>query len=138
MVILALRTLETGQPLLAFCAALLRASWLAPGTRAVTSSWTAVRVHPASSFSMVRFAVRWLLSGVKLAPPSWADNAIEKHAAWAAAISSSGFVPGVFANRVVNEYGVFDKTPLVDDTLPLPSLSPPFHTALALRCISIS
>jgi hypothetical protein len=29
-------------------------------------------------------------------------------------------------------------TPLADDTAPLPSFSPPFHTALALRCILFS
>jgi hypothetical protein len=30
---------------------------------------------------------------------------------------------------------VFDKTPLAEETVPLPSFSPPFQTALALRCI---
>src|SRR5437660_1982654 len=79
-----------------------------------------------------------MLSGVKFAPPNCADSAIEKQAAWAAAINSSGFVPAAFSNRVANEYGVLDSTPLLDDTEPLPSLSPPFHTALALRCITIS
>jgi hypothetical protein len=63
---------------------------------------------------------------------------MEKHAACAAAISSSGFVPGAFSNRVVKEYGVFERTPLADETDPLPSLRPPFHTALAFRCIAIS
>src|SRR5205807_1342951 len=95
-------------------------------------------VHPASSLSMVRVAFVLILSGVILAPPSWAERAIEKQAAWAAAISSSGLVPGVFSKRVAKEYGVFDNTPLVADTVPLPSLSPPFHTALALRCIRLS
>jgi hypothetical protein len=79
-----------------------------------------------------------MLSGVKFAPPSCADSAIEKHAACAAAINSSGFVPGVFSNRVVNEYGVFESTPLVDETVPFPSLRPPFQTALAFRCMPIS
>jgi hypothetical protein len=60
---------------------------------------------------------------------------MEKQAACAAAINSSGLVPGVFSKRVAKEYGVLDSTPLVADTVPLPSLSPPFHTALALRCI---
>jgi hypothetical protein len=31
-----------------------------------------------------------------------------------------------------------DSTPLLAETDPLPSLSPPFHTALALRCIRLS
>jgi hypothetical protein len=63
---------------------------------------------------------------------------MEKHPACAAAINSSGFVPGVFSNRVLNEYGVLLSTPLADDTAPLPSFSPPFQTALALRCIFLS
>src|SRR5438309_12068023 len=103
MVILALRTLETGHPLLASSAALLKASWVAPGTRAVTSSCIVVIVQPASSLSIVRLAVVLILSGVSFAAPSWADSAIEKQAACAAAINSSGFVPGVFSKRVVNE-----------------------------------
>src|SRR5581483_11947740 len=105
------------------------------GMRPTTSRWTAVMVQPESSLSRLRVAVVLMLSGVMLAPPSCAESAIEKHAACAAAISSSGLVPGVFSNRVVNEYGVLDSTPLVADTVPLPSFSPPFHTALALRCI---
>jgi len=36
---------------------------------------------------------------------------------------------------VVNEYGVFERTPLALETDPFPSFNPPFHTALALRCI---
>jgi hypothetical protein len=62
---------------------------------------------------------------------------MEKHPACAAAINSSGLVPGVFSKRVANEYGVFDNTPLLDETTPLPSLRPPFHIALALRCLRI-
>src|ERR1700744_3901979 len=95
-------------------------------------------VQPASSLSRLRVAEVLTLSGVRLAVPSCAESAMEKQAAWAAAINSSGLVPGVFSNRVVKEYGVFDSTPLVDETLPLPSFSPPFHTALALRCIGVS
>jgi len=30
-----------------------------------------------------------------------------------------------------------DNTPLLEETTPLPSLSPPFHIALALRCMRI-
>jgi len=36
---------------------------------------------------------------------------------------------------VVNEYAVFESTPLAEETVPLPSFKPPFQTALALRCI---
>src|SRR5580693_5747411 len=118
MVIFAFRTFDTGHPALALVAAVLKASGLAPGTFATTSRWTAVMVQPASSFSMVSVADVLMLSGLRFAPPSWADSAIEKHAAWAAAISSSGFVPGASSNRVVKEYLVFERTPLAEDTVP--------------------
>src|SRR5258708_18710382 len=100
--------------------------------------WLAVIVHPESSFSIVRVTFVVRLSGVSLAPPSWPESAIEKHAACAAAISSSGFVPGAFSNRVVNEYGVLLSTPPGAEIDPFPSFSPPFHTALALRSIAFS
>jgi hypothetical protein len=58
-----------------------------------------------------------------------------KQPACAAAISSSGFVPFAFSNRVENEYGVLESTPLSLDIVPSPSLSDPFHTAEALRII---
>ena len=103
MVIFALSTLETGHPAFALSAAVLKASALAPGIFAVTSRCTAVIVQPASSFSMVSVADVAMLSGVRFAAPNCAERAIEKHAACAAAISSSGFVPGVFSKRVVKE-----------------------------------
>src|SRR5437016_14266716 len=87
---------------------------------------------------MVRVAFVEMLSGVRLAPLSWAESAMEKQAACAAAISSSGLVPGVFSKRVTKEYGVLDSTPLEAETTPLPSFSPPFQTALALRCMPFS
>src|SRR6201997_1970126 len=95
--------------------------------------WLDVIVHPASSFSIVKVTFVLILSGVRFAPPSCAESAIEKHAACAAAINSSGFVPGPFSNREVNEYCVSFKTPPGAEIVPLPSFSPPFHTALALR-----
>ena len=79
-----------------------------------------------------------MLSGVSFASPNCADRAIEKQPACAAAISSSGFVPGAFSNRVVNEYWVLFRTPPGAEIVPLPSLSPPFQTALALRCMLFS
>jgi hypothetical protein len=59
-----------------------------------------------------------------------------KHPACAAAINSSGLVPLAFSKRVVNEYGVFESTPLSLDIVPFPSLSDPFQTAEALRTMS--
>src|SRR5689334_19673728 len=59
-----------------------------------------------------------------------------KHPACAAAINSSGFVPGLFSNRVVNEYGVPFNTPLAVETVPLPCLRSPCQTADAVLFIT--
>src|SRR4051812_7977627 len=64
--------------------------------------------------------------------PSCAESAIEKHAEWAAPISSSGFKPFCPPNRVANEYGAADSAPLAVEICPLPSLREPSHCALAL------
>src|SRR5579871_1821457 len=92
-------------------------------------------VKPASSFSNVRLAVVSMLSGVMPALPSCAESAMLKQPACAAAINSSGLVPRPFSKRVENEYWAFESTPLSVETVPLPSLSEPFHTAEALRTI---
>src|SRR5215470_4439930 len=99
--------------------------------------WLDVIVHPESNLSSESVTVVEMLSGVRLAVPNCAESAIEKHAACAAAINSSGFVPGAFSNRVVKEYGVFDKTPPGAEIVPLPSFRPPFHTALAFLCMFV-
>ena len=96
----------------------------------------AVMVKPASVFSRVSVAVVSMLSAVRPALPSWAESAMEKQPACAAAISSSGLVPGWFSKRVLKEYGVCFSTPLSVETVPFPSLRPPLQTALALRCIA--
>src|SRR5688500_9737794 len=74
-----------------------------------------------------------MLSAVMPMAPSCPDNAIEKHTACAAPISSSGLVPGPFPNRVVNEYLRPFSAPLSVETSPFPSSSDPFQTALPLR-----
>src|SRR5215471_17370929 len=51
-------------------------------------------------------------------------------------MSSSGLVPFSFSKRLANEYGVLVRTPLSADIVPLPSFSPPCHTAEAFRFIS--
>src|SRR5262249_2102287 len=51
-------------------------------------------------------------------------------------MSSSGLVPFSFSKRFANEYGVLVRTPLSAEIVPLPSLSPPCHTAEAFRFIS--
>src|SRR5580700_48319 len=78
-----------------------------------------------------------MLSGVSPALPSSAEKAMAKHPACAAAISSSGFVPMPFSNRVLNEYCVSLSTPLSVVRLPFPSFNPPRQTADALRFIKL-
>jgi hypothetical protein len=70
--------------------------------------------------------------GLKPAFVNPAARAIEKHPAWAAPINSSGFVPVPSSNRDAKEYCP-SKAPLPNLTLPLPSLSVPSQTALAVR-----
>src|ERR1700693_87397 len=137
MEILAFRTFETGQPFSAASAYFWKVAASAPGTFPTTSRWLEVMVQPESSLSSVRVTLVLMLSGVRLAPPSWAESAIEKQAACAAAISSSGLVPGAFSKRVVKEYGVLDSTPPGAEMFPLPSFNPPFQTALAFLCIVV-
>src|SRR5947207_14179639 len=63
------------------------------------------------------------------------EAAIEKQAPWAAATSSSGFVPGSSPNRIAKRYATFFTAPLAVDTVPFPSFRPPLHWALARSCI---
>jgi len=129
IVILVLSRREMGHPALAEFAAASNFTLSPPGIRAFTSRWIAVTVQPASSRSMVRFAVVAMDSGVMPALPNSAESAIEKQPACAAATSSSGFVPRALSNRVLKEYGVCESTPLSVDIVPFPSLRLPCHTA---------
>src|SRR6516165_12482985 len=85
---------------------------------------------------MVRVTFVLMLAGVSFAVPNCAESAIEKHAACAAAINSSGLVPGASSNRVLKEYCVLFSTPPGAEMLPFPSFKLPFHTALAFLCMS--
>ena len=58
---------------------------------------------PPSTGSRWSVASVSTLSGVTPALPSSAERAIEKQPAWAAAISSSGFVPSPSSKRDWNE-----------------------------------
>src|SRR6266498_864327 len=138
IVIVAFNTFDTGHPFSAASAYFWKVAASAPGTFPTTSRWLAVIAHPESSFSMVSVTLVEIFSGVRLAVPNCADRAIEKHAACAAAINSSGFVPGAFSNRVVKEYCVLFSAPPGAEIVPFPSFSPPFQTALALRCMTFS
>ena len=88
-----------GQPALAPSAAFWNADGSAFGLLTAVFKWLDVTVHAPLTFSKVTVAVVSMLSGFN---PSFAmdpDSAIEKHAACAAAISSSGLVPFSFSNR---------------------------------------
>lgn len=61
--------------------------------------------------------------------PSINESAIEKHAACAAPISSSGLVPFSPSKRVLNPYGCWFSTPLSVDTVPFPRLISPSQCA---------
>jgi hypothetical protein len=138
MFVLPLNSREMGQPFFAFCAAVSKLCAVAPGTFARVVRWMAVMPKPSSVFSNFTSAVVSSDSGVRLALPSCAVRAMVKQPAWAEAISSSGFVPIPFSNRVPNEYCVSFSTPLWLEIVPLPSFSPPRQTALAVRSIAIS
>src|ERR1700692_71877 len=91
----------------------------------------------APTFSKVSAALVSMASAFKPTPSSWADKAMEKHPACAAAMSSSGLVPTPFSKRVENEYCVCERTPLAVLTVPRPSFSPPCQWALAVLCIAL-
>lgn len=64
------------------------------GTDALVVKWIFVIVQLPSTFSRLKSAFVATLFGGKLFAPSIALSAMEKQAAWAAAINSSGLVPG--------------------------------------------
>lgn len=72
----------------------------------------------ASTLSSNTSAVVSIDVGVNPASPSINESAIEKHAACAAPISSSGLVPFSPSKRVLNPYGCWFSTPLSVDTVP--------------------
>ena len=70
-----------------------------------------------------------------------AESAIEKHAACAAAISSSGLVlpPVASSERAAQLTGSSPNAPLVVELIvPLPSIKPPFHVTSARRSVAMS
>src|SRR5580692_6103123 len=134
----ALKSLETGQPVSAAFTAASNLALSAPGMVATRSRWLLVIEKPSPTFSSDTVAVVSSFCAVIPAPPSCAESAMVKHPACAAANNSSGFVPTPFSKRVLKEYCVCFKVPLSVDRVPLPSLSPPVHTADALRSMYAS
>src|SRR4051794_39195590 len=91
-----------------------------------------VILNASPTFSMVQAAwVSTLVGGVPFFS-SPADSAMEKHAACAAASSSSGFEPGASSKRVPKLNGALI-APELPLKLPLPPFRPPSQVALALR-----
>ena len=96
--------------------------------------------QPASTLSNVTSAEIDRRSGGVPARPSPAENAIAKHAAWAAAKSSSGLVfPPGSSVRAGQLTGTSVKIPLETAlTVPLPVARSPDHTASARRTCAMS
>ena len=87
------------------------------GTCARVMRWTAVIVGLPSTVSIVSRASVSMAVAVKPALLSVNDSAIVKQPAWAAAMSSSGFVPLPSPNRALNEYGVSRSVPLCTESV---------------------
>lgn len=100
-----------------------------PGTATSLFSAIFVIAKPASTLSSDTSAVVSIDVGVNPASPSINESAIEKHAACAAPISSSGLVPFSPSKRVLNPYGCWFSTPLSVDTVPFPRLISPSQCA---------
>src|SRR5688500_7370219 len=125
----ALSTRETGQYAFASFAICSNFEASIPGTQPVRSRWIALIVQLPSTCYKESAAFVDNSCGVNPERPRNAESAIVKQPACAAAINSSGFVPGAFSNRVVNEYGVLLRTPPGADNVPLPCFKSPFQTA---------
>src|SRR5690606_7334840 len=91
---------------------------------------------PSPTFSSLTAAVVSMLAGVKPSLPSIRESAIEKHDAWAAAMSSSGLLPGSDSKRAATPYGVFFKAPHSVELPALLSLTLPPQTAEPFSIIS--
>src|SRR3954452_3414632 len=102
-VISALRTLDTGQFFSAVRASSSNLSCSIPGTCARRVSADLEILKPSPSFSSETAASVASSVGVKPAAWSWKASAMAKQPAWAAAMSSSGLVPGSLSKRVLNE-----------------------------------
>src|ERR1700730_11595607 len=93
---------------------------------------------PSPTLSKVTSALVSMCSAVSWASPKISDSAIVKQPAWAAPISSSGFVPVLPSKRLAKPYGYLSSAPLFVEMAPLPSLMPPSQTAAPNVIIFIS
>src|SRR5690242_16958858 len=94
-----------------------------------------VQLPPTCSSASVAWVARRL--GGNPALVRLADSAMVKQPACAAAMSSSGLVPGVCSNRVAKLYGVSFSTPLCVASAPCPLLRSPDQIADAVRFIAV-
>ena len=96
-----------------------------PSTDPVSVNADFVTLNPSPSLSSVTAASVWSVPALCPAFASAKLSAIVKQLACAAAMSSSGFVPGSSPNRVLKPYGLSFSTPDCVETWPLPSLPSP-------------
>src|SRR4029079_9815780 len=106
-------------------------SLLIPGILAVTVSWDLV-ITPSSKVIAHLVSIS---SGVNPAAWSTKPSFMLKQPACAAAISSSGLVPGASSNLDLEEYFALLSTLLWVLRVPCPSLPEPCHTAVAFLII---
>jgi len=92
-------------------------------------------VHFPSTLSNVRLAVVASFSALIPAFESSARGRHRETAGMGRRDEFFGLVATASPNRDWNEYGVSFKTPLCDETVPLPSLSVPCQTS-GSRCVS--
>src|SRR6187455_259604 len=97
--IFAFSTFDTGQPDLVTSAISANFASLMLGTLAMQMRSLCVIAKPSPTFSSRTAALVSMESAVKPSLPRPTESAIVKHAACAAAISSSGFVPGPSSKR---------------------------------------
>ena len=126
----------TGQFCLASSAAAAKPSASRPGTSPLT--WIRIPVIPVPGWKSTSARVFSVVGAVPCLA-RMLDNAIEKHAECAAAMSSSGLVnPFGSSERAGQETG---NVPVPDDsrvTSPLPSSRLPFQTVDELRVVAIA
>ena len=100
--IFAFSTFDTGQPDLVCSAISMKVLSSMLGIFATHTRSLCVMANPSPTFSSRTAASVWMESAVNPALPRPADSAIEKQAACAAPMSSSGFVPGPSSKRALN------------------------------------
>jgi len=127
---------ETGQFAFAVSAASPKAAASRPGTRPRTVKRLAVMPVPGTKVTVAE--VESCSGGVPACPSAW-ESAIEKHAACAAAMSSSGLVrPDGSSAREAHVTSRGPNAPLPTRSIvPLPLIRSPCHVTSARRSVAI-